>query len=323
LNKEIKIVVTGGAGFIGSHIVEELNEQGYTNIVIIDDFSDGRKLLNLKTLKYRRFVSVTDFRDAYQERGLDEELRGAKIIFNEGAISSTTENDGNKLIDQNIHSAISLLNWIRKNGGVLSHASSASVYGNNQKFSPELKFESPINPYAMSKKIVDDIIRNHLELSPLLAVQSWRYFNVYGEREGHKGSMRSMVTKFINDKPAKIFKNSDKVDRDFIYVKDIAKIKVWAAEKLAQGVLNNSADEIQKFNGIFNLGTGESTNVQEMADYIKNKTHKCFKDIPFPQELKGKYQFKTEADMSNTPLPTNFKFKTVDEYVDKLFPLPN
>ena len=319
MNKEIKIVVTGGAGFIGSHIVEELNEQGYTNIVIIDDFSDGRKLLNLKTLKYRRFVSVTDFRDAYQDGGLDEELRGAKIIFNEGAMSSTTENNGNKLIDQNIYPALSLINWISKNGGVLSHASSASVYGNNQKSSPEIKFENPINPYAMSKKIFDDIIRKSLKSNPVLAVQSWRYFNVYGEREDHKDGMRSMITKFIIDRPAKLFNNSNKVKRDFIYVKDVAKVQVDAALKLYEAKTTGQEETVGELNGIFNLGTGQATNVQEIADAIKERQQKCFKEIPFPKELEGRYQYFTEADMSATPLPEDFKFKTVFEFLDEKF----
>lgn len=312
------IIVTGGAGFIGSHIVEELNRQGYDNIIIIDDFADGNKLLNLKNLNFYDMININESDNFYLDEMQLDFFKNADIVFNEGAISSTTESDGNKLLKNNIYAPLSIIGSMRSDC-VFSHASSASVYGDSAKFKVSPKYENPINAYAMTKYMVDNEIREFLRQNEHVLIQSWRYFNVYGERENHKGSMRSMVTKFIDDKPAKIFKNSKNVSRDFVYVKDVAKIKVWAALELYEANKNEDHKKIQSLNGIFNLGTGTATNVQEIADKIKEVNKKCFKEVAFPEELIGKYQFYTQADMSKTPLPKKFKFTTVSEYIDIAF----
>lgn len=320
---EIKIVVTGGAGFIGSHIVEELNRKGHTYITIIDDFKDARKLLNLKGLKFGEIINIDERKDFYDLDSVQTNLKLAEadIIFNQGANSSTTEKDGTNLLQRNVYSISRIISTYFTSEKVISHASSASVYGDGDKFSVDQKNENPINAYAMTKYLTDNDIRKVIKAYPLAMIQSWRYFNVYGEREDHKDGMRSMVSKFCNDRTPIVFKGSDKVSRDFVYVKDVAEVVVDAALRLYEMKNNNATlEEAQKLMGIFNLGTGKATNVQEIVNHVKERRAKCFKEVPFPSELKGKYQYFTEADMSKTPLPKDFEFKTVFDYIDKKFP---
>lgn len=321
MDKNIKIAVTGGAGFIGSHIVERLNELGYKNIIIIDDFEDANKLLNLKNLNYMFFRHIDDYLSTYNPIILKELLKDVQVIFHQGAISSTTEKNGKKLIYQNMSATQSLLNYAKEHNIVISLASSASVYGNNKETLVNQlkkdKNEDPINPYAMSKLISDNNIRSMISqensTDKSCFIQSWRYFNVYGERETHKGDMRSMITKFLEDSPCVLFSGSDKIYRDFVYVGDVAKIVVDAAMMLHEN--KNRNDLI----GIFNLGTGKATNVQKIVNKIQEKTNKFFRVIPFPIELHGRYQYFTEANMSNTPLPEGFEFKTPFEYIEEYF----
>jgi len=333
LSSPQRFLVTGGAGFIGSHIVEELNKQGYSQIDIVDDFSDARKLLNLKGLEYDKIYDISEGYESYSEKKTDSDsfysknslvnrVREGTIIFHEGAISSTTETDGNKLFAHNICPTDSIIQHAIDSYCVISLASSASVYGDTGKFSVDPESENPINAYAMTKYMIDNRIRA-TDGQGKFKIQSWRYFNVYGEREGHKDGMRSMVSKFLDKSngKVKIFEGSDTVDRDFIYVKDVAKIKIRAALRLRRlldldFISVGDEKEIIKLSGIFNLGTGKSTNVQKIADVCKSYGS-SFKVIPFPKNLKGKYQFYTEADISGSPFHKEYRFKTVSEYIEE------
>lgn len=339
----IKFVVTGGAGFIGSHIVEELNRKGHHNIVIVDDFSDANKLLNLKGLKYYKLIDINekqrfrgtgwgdvDSENFYDSLSLSNNIYKGTIVFHAGAISSTTES-GIEIYNKNINATNKLIDHvIYTPGTILSLSSSASVYGNSTNFSVNPENENPINAYAMSKKMIDDLIREDRIDDENSRIQAWRYFNVYGEREDHKDGMRSMVTKFIqDDKPALFYKSKD-VSRDFIYVKDVARVQVDSAMTLYEGHRKNIVSDISKNSGVFNLGTGVATNVQEIADKVKEKRVKhdpkfTFKRMDMPEKLKGKYQYHTKADMTKTPIPYDIfanpmKFKTVFQYIDEQIP---
>ncbi|WP_158782275.1 ADP-glyceromanno-heptose 6-epimerase [Pantoea sp. BAV 3049] len=298
------IIVTGGAGFIGSNIIKALNDQGHTDILVVDNLKDGTKFTNLADLNIADYMDKEDFLIAILA---DEELGDIEAVFHEGACSSTTEWDGKYMMDNNYQYSKELLHYCLERRIPFLYASSAATYGGrNENFIEERQYEQPLNVYGYSKMLFDHYVRDILPEADS-QVCGFRYFNVYGPREGHKGSMASVAfhlnTQLNNGENPKLFEGSDNFKRDFIYVEDVASVNLWFWQN---GV-----------SGIFNCGTGRAESFQEVADAALNYHQKGeIEYIPFPDKLKGRYQAYTLADQTKLRAAGYDKpFKTVAEGV--------
>lgn len=283
------IVVTGGAGFIGSNIVRALNERGEDDILIVDDLGKTEKYKNLLGLRFFDYIHYEKFLDL-----IEADLIDIDVIFHNGACSDTMEYDVNYMIKQNYEYSKELLYYCLENEVTLIYASSAATYGDGHNgFTEKENCEGALNPYAFSKLLFDNFVRQDLE-DATCKIIGLRYFNVYGPQEFHKGSMASIVYQMYNQikntGTIKLFKGTDgyadgEQKRDFIYVKDVAKVNLWCWEN----------DELK--NGIYNCGTGNATTFNALAQAVISAlgTGKI-EYIEFPETLKGKYQNFTQAD---------------------------
>ncbi|MCZ2723264.1 ADP-glyceromanno-heptose 6-epimerase [Marinomonas sp. 15G1-11] len=284
-------IVTGGAGFIGSNIIQALNQRGIDNILVVDDLTDGKKCRNLSDLNIADYMDMHDFLNAIKSDSLALEVTA---IFHEGACSSTTEWDGKFVMDVNYQYSKAVLHYCLSKKIPFSYASSASVYGSGPVFKEDRSQENPLNMYAFSKFQFDQYLRR---LLPTIESQvcGFRYFNVYGPREQHKGSMASVAFHLRNQILAgenpKLFGEYDGYEaggqsRDFIYVEDLVNTKLW--------FLDNP-----QHSGIFNLGTGKAEPFRTIAEtVIQYYGRGEIEYIDFPEHLKGVYQSFTEADIS-------------------------
>ena len=291
------IVVTGGAGFIGSNIVKGLNDLGRKDILVVDDLTDGTKFANLADLDIADYMDKDEFISAI----VSGENLDIEVIFHQGACSSTTEWDGRFMMENNYNYSKDLLHYCLDFDIPFLYASSAATYGGrSDNFIEDRVYEKPLNVYGYSKFLFDQYVR---EILPNANSQicGFRYFNVYGPRENHKGSMASVayhlneqITK--GEKP-KLFAGSDNFKRDFIYVGDVVEVNLWFWKN--------------KVSGIFNCGTGRAESFQSVADAVLDYHKKGEIDyIPFPEHLKGRYQSFTQADLTKfrkTGCPIEFK----------------
>ena len=264
------ILLTGYKGFIGSHFRQALGEMGHDTVIGIDQDNAWE------------FIRKFDDWDKLS------------LIIHNGAISSTTEKNWMRISHYNQDFTGHIFHKAIEYQIPVKYASSASVYGNQEKII------NPLNYYAMSKATVDYWVIENMDR--FRHIQGFRYFNVYGSGEYHKGEQASLVSKFAwQAATGKIhpFQDSDKVLRDYIWVGDIVNV-----------VLTNSAG-----NGIFDLGSGSPISIQDVANIVAKKERVEIEAIPFPPHLVGKYQFYTCADMSWLK---DYRFKTVDEYVNRL-----
>lgn len=305
-------VVTGGAGFIGSNIISSLNERGIKNILVVDDLSEGKKFVNIRDLDIADYMDKDEFLDRIRSNDLPENI---KALFHEGACSSTTEWDGRFMMENNYRYSKCLLDYCQSNGIAFLYASSAATYGDRSgDFIEEKTFENPLNVYGYSKLLFDNYVRRLLP-SAKSQIVGFRYFNVYGPREQHKGSMASVAfhlnNQILNGENVKLFEGCDGYPnggqrRDFVYVEDVCKVNLWFADR-------------PDVSGIFNVGTGRSEPFQAVAeaviDYHKNGT---IQYIPFPEHLKGHYQSFTQADLGHLrKAGYDAEFHTVAEGVAK------
>ncbi|GBU12013.1 ADP-L-glycero-D-mannoheptose-6-epimerase [Enterobacterales bacterium] len=298
------IIVTGGAGFIGSNIIKSLNEMGYRDILVVDNLKDGTKFVNLVDLDIADYCDKEDFIASIVA---GDDLGEIDAIFHEGACSSTTEWDGKYMMDNNYQYSKDILHFCLDRGIPFLYASSAATYGSQSiSFVEDRKYEQPLNVYGYSKFLFDQYVRDILPQAES-QICGFRYFNVYGPREGHKGSMASVAFHLNNQINAgenpKLFAGSEGFKRDFIYVGDVAAVNLWFWQN---GV-----------SGIFNCGTGRSESFQAVAEAVITH-HKTghIETIPFPEKLKGRYQSFTQADMSALRAAGYDKpFKTVAEGV--------
>ena len=284
------MIVTGGAGFIGNNLVKGLNAKGITNIIVVDDLSDGHKCVNLADANIRDYMDKDAFL-AKIEAGYD--FGAVEAVLHQGACSSTTEWDGRMMMRENYDYSKALLHWCLKRRIPFLYASSASVYGAGSTFSEARENENPLNMYAYSKFQFDQYVRSLPQHNS--QVVGLRYFNVYGPREQHKGSMASVAYHFhhqiLNSSVLRLFEGSDgygpgEQRRDFIHVDDVVAVNLWLLEH-------------PKVRGIFNLGTGRAQSFNEVAQAVIDfHARGSIEYIPFPAHLKGAYQSFTEADMS-------------------------
>jgi len=288
-------IVTGGAGFIGSNIVKSLNERGITDILVVDDLTDGTKFVNLVDLKIMDYMDKDEF---ITQIVSGQDFGDVEAIFHEGACSATTEWNGKFMMENNYEYSKDLLHYCIERDIAFLYASSAATYGGNDTFKEALQFEKPLNVYGYSKFQFDQYVRNlwndaeiHGETLPQIV--GFRYFNVYGPREQHKGSMASVAFHLNNQlnagENAKLFEGDHK--RDFVYVGDVCKVNLWFFDNTVSG--------------IYNVGTGKAESFLEVGKaVVKYHTEEKantgqIERIPFPEHLKGHYQSFTEADLTN------------------------
>ena len=285
------IIVTGCNGFIGSNLVAKLNELGVKDIIGVDDLSKKDNLINIAHCELQELLDIKDFENAYLQENQNHEH--ITHIFHQGACSDTLEWDAEYMMKNNYSFSQRLLELAEKNSIAFIYASSASVYGDAKKFEEIRENENPINLYAFSKYLFDQLIRQKINNSNIQIV-GLRYFNVYGPNESHKGHMASVAYHLhqqLNEgKEVKLFEGSDGYEageqrRDFVYVDDVVKVNLW--------FMQNS-----DISGIFNVGTGKSQTFNEVANSVIEWHGKgSIKYIPFPKELIGSYQSFTEANI--------------------------
>ena len=287
------IVVTGGAGFIGSNLVYSLNKKGLKDILIVEELDTyTKKFNNLKSLDYLDCIDKDSFLDQIKN---NKYLNNIECIFHLGACSKTTEPDRDYMLSTNLYYSKDILKYSTNNKIPLIYASSASVYGSGAKFYEDKENESYLNHYAESKLMFDQYYRDNLSKITSQVV-GLRYFNVLGPREHHKEGMSSVVYHFYNQmiasKSINLFKGSHgykdgEQRRDFIFVDDTINVKLW--------FLKNS-----NVSGIYNVGTGTSRAFNDIANaVIKYFNHGKINYIDFPNNLESQYQAYTQADMTN------------------------
>jgi ADP-L-glycero-D-manno-heptose 6-epimerase len=307
------IVVTGGAGFIGSNLVKALNAEGEDRILIVDRLGDNFR--NLCDLRFSDFMEPDDFRHALETRALRNRV---SVIFHQGACADTTCSDGHYMMENNFTFSKSLLHFSLERKIPLVYASSASVYGSGQASQPIPSNERPLNLYALSKLAFDNYVRS-LNGTANTTVVGLRYFNVYGPRERHKGRMASMVYQLYRQIEktacARLFEGNDgyadgEQQRDFVFVGDVVRINLFFARRR------------ETTRGIFNVGSGRSQSFNAVANTVIKALGKGrIQYIPFPEELKGKYQSFTQADLTALQnVSWTEQFTTIEDGVTQSLP---
>ena len=327
----MKVVVTGAAGMIGSNLVLGLNRLGITDVIAVDDLTDGPKYRNLLSAQISDYFDKSDF---YQ-RFARAEFGHIDAVLHQGACSDTMEHNGRFMMDTNYRCSMDLLSACQAQGTRLLYASSAATYGRSSSFREEPEFELPLNIYGYSKLLFDNQVRRMLP-SARAQVAGFRYFNVYGPREQHKGRMASVAFHHFNQ-----FLASGKVAlfgayggygpgeqrRDFVSVDDVVAVNLWFLQNPERS-------------GVFNLGTGQAQPFNDVAKTTVNairakrgqpalsledlRAQGMIETIPFPDALVGKYQAFTQADLTVLrSTGCDHRFASVEEgvarYVDWLW----
>ena len=288
------IIVTGGAGFIGSNIVKGLNERGREDVLIVDNLTNMVKFKNIQGLKAIDYMDKNDFIAAIKNGKFDD--ANIEVIFHEGACSDTMEYNGKYMMENNFEYTKTLMHFALKKKIQLLYASSASTYGSGKHgFSEKPACEEALNVYAFSKLFFDNYVRRYFDNAESQIV-GLRYFNVYGPQENHKGKMASMIFQMFNQWKAegkvKLFEGIDgygngEQTRDFIYVKDVVKVNFFFWDH-------------PEISGVFNCGTGHAHTFNTLAKgVLKHFGSGELEYVPFPEVLKGKYQSYTQADAKN------------------------
>jgi ADP-L-glycero-D-manno-heptose 6-epimerase len=304
----MRVVVTGAAGFIGSNIVKGLNARGIDNIIAVDDLTHGDKFRNLADLQIADYMDADAFYELFAEGAFGK----VEAVFHEGACSDTMETDGKYMMDNNYTLSCGLFNACRERGTRLLYASSAATYGGSDTFRESPEFEKPLNVYGYSKLLFDQRMRR--ELGPQFAdarhqVAGFRYFNVYGPREQHKGRMASVAFHQFNQ-----FRAEGKVRlfgeyggygpgqqmRDFVFIDDVVAVNLWFFDHPEKsGIFNLGSGRAQPFNDVAAavVNALQTDPAQPALDAAAAAQRGLIEYIPFPDALRGKYQCYTQADL--------------------------
>ncbi len=301
----MKVVVTGAAGMIGSNLVHGLNAIGIDDVIAVDDLTDGPKYRNLLDAQISDYFDRSDFYARFARR----EFGKVDVVFHEGACSDTMEHNGRYMLDTNYRCSKDLLDACQAQGTRLLYASSAATYGGSESFREEPEFERPLNVYGYSKLLFDNVVRRMLP-SAGAQVAGFRYFNVYGPREQHKGRMASVAFHHFNQ-----FRETGKVklfgeyggyaageqSRDFVFVDDVVAVNLWFLEHPeASGIFNLGSGRAQPFNDVA-LATVNACRALQgepalpLAELVARG---LVEYIDFPEALVGKYQCFTQADLT-------------------------
>lgn len=299
------IIVTGAAGFIGSNIVKALNQRGRTDIIAVDNMKKADKFRNLVDREIADYLDKEDFIELFLDGAFDGEV---EAVLHQGACSDTMETDGRYMMDNNYRYTLDLFEYCQTEEIPLLYASSAAVYGGGSVFKESREYEGPLNVYGYSKFLFDQIVRRRWN-ERTSQIVGFRYFNVYGAREQHKGRMASVAFHHFNQYQAegkvKLFEGyggyaNGEQRRDFVSVEDVVKVNLF--------FLDNPDKS-----GIFNLGTGRAQSFNDVAVASVNACRVAagqerltlpqlveqgiLSYIDFPEALKGKYQSFTQADI--------------------------
>ena len=308
-----RIVVTGAAGFIGSNLIKGLNARGLDDIIAVDDMTQGDKFRNLAHLKIADYIDASVFYDEFAQGSYGQ----IEAIFHEGACSDTMESNGKYMMENNYTTSVNLFQACQKRGARLLYASSAATYGGSDTFREDPAFEHPLNVYGYSKLLFDQRMRRECGvdfqrsvIGKTGQVVGFRYFNVYGPQEQHKGRMASVAfhqfNQFQAEGKVKLFGEYGGYApgshmRDFVFIDDVVAVNLWFFDH--PGI-----------SGIFNLGTGLAQPFNDVASSVVNAMRQLkgesalsleamaqaglIEYIPFPDALRGKYQCYTQADLS-------------------------
>ena len=324
------IVVTGGAGFIGSNLVRGLNRRGYTDILVVDDLTEGNKFSNLVGCDIADYQHKDDFR----LRVMKGDLGNIEAVLHQGACSDTTERNGHYMLDNNYRVTLELFEFCQARRIPFVYASSAAVYGAGPVYVEDPANEAPLNVYGYSKYLFDQVLRKRMRelAAPVVGL---RYFNVYGPHEQHKGRMASVAFHNFSEYQAeghvRLFGGWDGYGdggqmRDFVHVDDVVQVNLHFIDH-------------PEVSGIFNCGSGRAQPFNDVASTVVNtiRQHQgesplqlaelvnagLLRYIPFPDDLKGRYQSHTQADLTQLRA-AGYKqpFKDVQtgvaEYVERL-----
>jgi ADP-L-glycero-D-manno-heptose 6-epimerase len=303
---KVEILVTGAAGFIGSNLVKALNERGERHIIAVDDLTDGDKFVNLADCE------IDDYwdKDDALKRLADDRIGGSiRAVLHQGACADTTERNGRYMLETNYRYSVELLEFCQVRRIPFIYASSAAVYGASAKSRESGEDEAPLNVYGYSKLLFDRYLRARWE-SMSAQVVGLRYFNVYGPREQHKGRMASVAWHFFNqfraDGRVRLFEGSHgyahgEQRRDFVSVDDCVNVNLYFLDH-------------PQTSGIFNVGTGRAQSFNDVAATVINTVCAmrgqasrpapelvaagAIDYIEFPEDLRGKYQAFTQADLT-------------------------
>ena len=299
------IIVTGAAGFIGSNIVKALNRRGETDIIAVDNLTNGHKFRNLADCDIAHYLDKHEFIRQVREHLIAHDIRA---VFHQGACSNTMEHNGQYMMENNYQYSLDLLDWCQDERIPFLYASSAAVYGKGTAFREERALEKPLNVYGYSKFLFDQVVRRRIAQGLTAQVVGFRYFNVYGMREQHKGRMASVAYHHFNQYRSQGYVNlfgayenygNGEHSRDFVSVEDVAKVNLYFFDNFEKS-------------GIFNLGTGRSQPFNDLAAATVNACRaaegkpklslaelveqQLIRYTPFPEDLAGKYQSFTQAD---------------------------
>lgn len=299
------IVVTGAAGFIGSNLVRGLNRRGISNVIAVDDLTEGDKFRNLVDCQIADYLDKDDFR----ARVAQGKLPKIDAVLHQGACSDTTERNGRYMLDNNYRVTLELFEYCQTHRVPFLYASSAAVYGGSSVYVEEPANEKPLNVYGYSKLLFDQVLRTRFDKLTAQVV-GLRYFNVYGPHEQHKGRMASVafhnMNQFLAQGHVQLFAGWDGYgdggqSRDFISVEDVVAVNL------------HFLDNPQR-SGIFNCGTGRAQPFNDVAAAVVNTLRAeqgltalsldelvaqgLIRYIPFPDDLKGRYQSYTQADVT-------------------------
>lgn len=303
-----RVVVTGAAGFIGANIVRGLNARGIDDIIVVDDLSQGDKFRNFADLKIADYVDLDDFYPNFEEGHYGK----VEAVFHEGACSDTMEQDGKYMMDNNYTLSCELFQACQNHGTRLLYASSAATYGGSDTFREEPAFEGPLNVYGYSKLLFDQRMRRELGTNfekAKVQVAGFRYFNVYGPREQHKGRMASVAfhqfNQFRAEGKVKLFGDyggygPGEQKRDFVFVDDVVAVNLWFFDHPGKsGVFNLGSGRAQPFNDVAVAVVNSLRGLQGEAPLSLEKiaAQGLIEYIPFPDALRGKYQCYTQADL--------------------------
>ena len=301
----MKVVVTGAAGMIGSNIVHGLNAIGIDDVIAVDNLTNGPKYRNLLGAKISDYFDKTDFYARFARR----EFGRVDAVLHQGACSDTMQHDGRYMLDTNYRCSKDLLDACQDQGTRLLYASSAATYGGSASFREEPQFELPLNVYGYSKLLFDNVVRRMLPTATS-QVAGFRYFNVYGPREQHKGRMASVAFHHFNQ-----FRAHGKVklfgeyggygpgmqSRDFVFVDDVVAVNLWFLQNPGQsGIFNLGSGRAQPFNdvAVATVNAARTLKGEAPLPLAELVSRALVEYIPFPEALVGKYQCFTQADLT-------------------------